>query len=288
MNSWSLGRSDVDSGPFANRSWTITRSPIKGPQRRTSPRQYWRLLLGFLLVVAQVVVTSDPGYAAVENFKDEFNAQAYDNNDGSQSWLGDWEEVGESTDPTSGEWQVVQDGAFPAYSLRKTDSINSGIQRQANLQAFSSASLNFDYRRQELTPAQNMEVQVSTNGFVGPWTTVFTITGDVGVPTTDPAYLSQSIDIGAYISSTTAIRFYVPNLSGAFGVPKTLFLDNIEIISDTNQAPVLDPVGDQSGAEGSLIGFTATGSDPDGDGFTFTLAGTVPSGASITSGGVFT
>ncbi|MFV1962746.1 MAG: Ig-like domain-containing protein, partial [Acidimicrobiia bacterium] len=244
----------------------------------------------FLLVVTHVVVVSDPGVAAVANLKDEFNSQEYDNNDGSQLWLGDWQEVGESTDPTSGVWQVAQDGAFPGYSLQKTGSKDYGIQRQANLQGFSSASLNFDYRRQGLTPAHSVEVQVSASGFVGPWTTVSTIDGGPGLAT-DPAYVSRSVDIAAYISSATAIRFYHPTTSGAFGTPKALFLDNIEIVGNTttNQAPVLGTVGGQSGVEGSLIGFTATGSDPDvGDLLTFSLAGVVPAGASITAGGVFT
>ena len=64
-------------------------------------------------------------------------------------------------------------------------------------------------------------------------------------------------------------------------------------VAEVNVAPVLDPVGPQSGDEGTLIGFTATASDVDvpADGLTFTLedgAGSVPAGASITAAGVFT
>ena len=60
-----------------------------------------------------------------------------------------------------------------------------------------------------------------------------------------------------------------------------------------NSAPVLDPVGDKTAETGSELAFTATASDPDaGDTLTFSLAngtsGSVPAGASITSGGAFT
>ena len=55
-------------------------------------------------------------------------------------------------------------------------------------------------------------------------------------------------------------------------------------VTNTNQAPVLDPVGGSSIAEQTLLAFTATGSDPDLDGLTFSLSGE-PAGAAITAGG---
>ena len=57
-------------------------------------------------------------------------------------------------------------------------------------------------------------------------------------------------------------------------------------VTNTNQSPVLDPVGDSSIAEQTLLAFTATGSDPDLDGLTFSLSGE-PAGAAITAGGAF-
>ena len=61
-------------------------------------------------------------------------------------------------------------------------------------------------------------------------------------------------------------------------------------INEVNVAPVLDPVGDKSGDEGTLITFTATASDPDlpANTLTFTLTG-APTGAAIDpTTGVFT
>ena len=61
------------------------------------------------------------------------------------------------------------------------------------------------------------------------------------------------------------------------------------VVSAANAAPVLDPVGDKTATAGTQLAFTATATDPDaGDTLTFTLAGTVPAGAAITSAGAFT
>jgi len=60
-------------------------------------------------------------------------------------------------------------------------------------------------------------------------------------------------------------------------------------VNEVNLAPVLDPVGDQTIDEETLLSFTATATDADlpPNTLTFSLAGTVPAGASITAGGDF-
>ena len=60
-----------------------------------------------------------------------------------------------------------------------------------------------------------------------------------------------------------------------------------------NTPPTLDPVGNKNAQVGTQLAFTATATDPDaGDTLTFSLApgsgGSVPAGASITTGGDFT
>lgn len=71
-------------------------------------------------------------------------------------------------------------------------------------------------------------------------------------------------------------------------------LSDFETISvtvlETNNAPVLNPIGNKSGAEGALITFTATAVDSDAPAqtLTFTLDAGAPAGASLTTGGVFT
>jgi FlaG/FlaF family flagellin (archaellin) len=61
-------------------------------------------------------------------------------------------------------------------------------------------------------------------------------------------------------------------------------------VNEVNVAPVLDPIGDKTVDEETLLTFTATATDADdpANTLTFSLEGTVPSGASITAGGVFT
>jgi hypothetical protein len=51
-------------------------------------------------------------------------------------------------------------------------------------------------------------------------------------------------------------------------------------ISSANQPPVLDPIGSKSVDEGTLLTFTVTATDPDGDSLTFS-ASNVPTGASF-------
>ena len=61
-------------------------------------------------------------------------------------------------------------------------------------------------------------------------------------------------------------------------------------INEVNIAPVLNAIGDQTVHELEQLTFTATATDADvpANELTFSLAGTVPAGASITAGGLFT
>ncbi|OGV46938.1 MAG: hypothetical protein A2X46_19230 [Lentisphaerae bacterium GWF2_57_35] len=58
-------------------------------------------------------------------------------------------------------------------------------------------------------------------------------------------------------------------------------------VANVNQAPVLNPIGNQSVAEGSALTFSATGSDPDGQALIYS-ATSLPSGAMLATNGTFT
>ena len=60
-------------------------------------------------------------------------------------------------------------------------------------------------------------------------------------------------------------------------------------VNETNTAPALDPIGNQSVAELTTLNFTATANDADdpANALTFSLAGAAPAGANMTPGGVF-
>src|SRR5207253_2660323 len=51
-------------------------------------------------------------------------------------------------------------------------------------------------------------------------------------------------------------------------------------IGNTNRAPVLAPIGNKSGSEGSLLTFTVAATDADGDALTYS-AGGLPAGATF-------
>lgn len=61
-------------------------------------------------------------------------------------------------------------------------------------------------------------------------------------------------------------------------------------VAEGNNAPIIDPIGPFTTAEGELVRFTATATDTDlpADDFWFSLAGNAPTGARITRSGVFT
>ena len=84
---------------------------------------------------------------------------------------------------------------------------------------------------------------------------------------------------GSFPVSVTATDDGTPNLAATVNFTWD--------VTNTNRTPTLDPVGDSTIAEQTLLSFTATGSDPDLDGLTFSLT-SEPVGAAITAGGAFT
>lgn len=75
------------------------------------------------------------------------------------------------------------------------------------------------------------------------------------------------------------------------GSPVLSDFETIQItVNETNNAPILTPIGNKTGNEGSLITFTATATDSDlpAQSLTYSLDAGAPGGASITAGGVFT
>jgi cold shock CspA family protein len=122
---------------------------------------------------------------------------------------------------------------------------------------------------------------------------------------TDPdldvlTYSATGLPPGLAISPTTGLVSGTISLSsvGSYsitvtvadsGTPVLTATDSFTwVVTKTNQPPVLAPIGDQLGPEETGITFTATATDPDGDGIEFSLAG-APTGAAIDAAtGVFT
>ena len=155
-------------------------------------------------------------------FRDEFNARSYTNNNGTLSWVTDWLEISESDGPTSGDEQVRNDESNYQLQVKDNDSGGEGVEREADLSGYTSATWSFDYRRQSLDNSNDyVTAEVSDNGGSS-WTEIDRFEGSG----TDSNYQSVSYDISAYIAGNTRIRFL--SSSGLGGNDK-LFFDNVEI-----------------------------------------------------------
>ncbi|MBC8446939.1 MAG: S8 family serine peptidase, partial [Chloroflexi bacterium] len=159
-----------------------------------------------------------------ETVRDEFNAVSYSNNDGTQSWSGDWveddPEVG-GEGPSAGQVRIV-DG-----ELRLDDQPDTGgepsVGREVDLSGgVTAATFSFDFRTSWGVDWDDaIAVEVSSDGGAN-YTVLETFTGIWGA-----TWGSRSFDISGYISADTMIRFRVANKYG--GSDEFFFADNIQI-----------------------------------------------------------
>ncbi|NNJ95331.1 MAG: DNRLRE domain-containing protein [Halobacteria archaeon] len=154
-------------------------------------------------------------------YRDEFGLQQYSQNDGTLTWATNWEETGETTDPTGGDIFIANDTSN--YQLVVRDD-GQTVMREADLSGAGSATLSFEYRRQNLSGSNDyVAVEVSYNGGTD-WAELERFTGTA----TDTAYTSTSYVLDTLsLSANTRIRFRSPN-SGMKDNNQVWF-DNIQI-----------------------------------------------------------
>ncbi len=152
---------------------------------------------------------------AVETVRDNFDSDSYSNNDGSQSWTSDWQEIGENDGENAGR-VIVDSDALHIYGNSGGSPLD-GVQRVANLSGATSATLSFDYNNIQGNGSKYF-VEISTDN--SSWTTLYQY-NFIGSGSG-----SESVDISAYIDSTTYVRF-VQTQSG--NNADNIFFDNIEI-----------------------------------------------------------
>ena len=148
-----------------------------------------------------------------ETVLDQFNTNGNaTGNNGSQNWVNDWQEIGESDNWSSGDIIIFGNELV-------IEGPNNGASRTANLTGATTATLTYDYKEEELEAANDfVTVEVSTNGST--WTEIGRHEG------TDNLSGSNSFDISAYISATTSIRFLS---ASSYETSDFVYLDNIQI-----------------------------------------------------------
>ncbi len=144
------------------------------------------------------------------NYRDQFGTAAYNNNNGSLTWTGNWVEVNEADGATLGDVRIT------GGELRIGEDDNAGIYRIANTTGATNAVLTFDFRETASSATGDiLTIQQSTNGTT--WTNLGTIDGDDG---------SGSRNYSMPISATAYLRFIITTI---FEAGEFVYLDNVNI-----------------------------------------------------------
>ncbi len=165
----------------------------------------------------------DPNCGSVGTVRDEFTTVAYNGNNGTQSWVNDWQETGEADGPTTGKMQVVLDAQCAVGNCFKFGGGGGGpttaVSREVDLSGAASATLSFSYRRGVGGNGGSITVQASNNGGTS-WTTLQTY----NMNSTDVSQVPQTFDLTAYIAPNAQVRFVRTG-----NVKRLYYADNVEI-----------------------------------------------------------
>ncbi len=172
------------------------------------------LVTNFTTNVTATVITN--------SVRDEFNAQAYNNNDGTINWSANWTEEGDDGNVAAGD--VLVANVLDTWELVTKDN-NNGAYRNLNLSGYTNAVLSFDWARFLLDAGDYYAVYVSSNNGTA-YTQLIQYNGDGG---TDAAYSSTNFDITAFISGTMRIRFFTTD--GSIGDEEGMRWDNVQILA---------------------------------------------------------
>jgi hypothetical protein len=158
-----------------------------------------------------------------DDYRDNLGAAVFNNSDGLLSWTGNsWTETND--DGTAGGGDIrITGGELRLGSTGGTTTTR--IERQADLSAFTGATLTLDIRTQGVEDTDVYRLEASSNGG-GAWSTVATYTGAVAATTV-------SYDLTLYKAANTRIRFI--HVTG-YGNNDFLFVDNLRI-QDTRITP---------------------------------------------------
>jgi len=199
-------------------------------------------LLLLLLFIGSIVT-------AQETYLDNFSSVSYSNNNGTQNFSGNWNEINDNNSPNNGRIRIT------GNELRFEDISrnNRRIQRSTDLTGAASAILSLDWRTSGLdgsgtVNSEQLDLQISSDG------TNFTTIGIFTGSQSD----SFSQDISAYISANTTIRLI--NVStwqfGDWEGGEYVYIDDVQISATFTPVITIDDISVNENA--GTASFTAT------------------------------
>ena len=176
---------------------------------------------GALAAIRFCVDDEPPPVCTDSVVRDDFDSQSFGNNDGPQSWAGDWVENDVAgAGPGAGNVQVTN-SALRLDDYPNTDTHPSAA-RQVDLAGKQSATLKFMFDTSSGVDSDDaITVEASADGGAT-WTTLEVITGLVG-----QNWGEREIDITPFISAQTRVRFRVSNKYG--GEHEFFYVTDVEI-----------------------------------------------------------
>jgi len=211
---------------------------------------------GLTYVTESTWVTAD-SEPIEKSWFDQFGGNVYTNDDGTELWAGPWVEEGDDGQPWSGDVRATSDLGDDRLGIRDDD---NSVRRAANLTAYPTATLSFDFRRQGLEGGEYAAVEVRTNGTS--WVELDQLGNDGSSSTSDGSYQFTNYNITAFIATNTEIRFKTP--SGGMSNGDIIYFDNVKISSmvggttATNGESPPEVLSDFSVAAGGVIQITLT------------------------------
>ncbi len=241
-----------------------TGAPLTGgapaPARRVmlplgpDPSANWAFLNnnGRLLVQRAIDWAMGGGVQACETFRDEFDAASFSNDDGSLGWAGPWQEDDPAgSGPSSGNVRVGG-GVLSLDDNPNTGGVPS-LARSADLSAFGSATLRFDFALGDGVD-QNADVavvQVSADGGAS-WTELEDFS-----PLPGGTSGSRSYTLSSHLATDTTVRIAITQLYG--GSNEYFAVDDLEINACPGPPPLPIAHWKLDDASGSSIAIDSVG-----------------------------
>ncbi|MEM7100156.1 MAG: DUF6701 domain-containing protein [Pseudomonadota bacterium] len=237
---------------------------------------------GFVATWSTSVQNSCPDLTVADNF----DAVSYSQNAGSQNWLTNWLEIGESDGESSGIARVNNSNCSAGNCLRLGEPggpsswTDRGVSRSLDLSASTNASLTFNYFTGFSTGSQSVTLQVSTDN--ANWQTL----SSYSVTSTNFSATPQTFDLSAYTGGTVYVRFLTSGNSATTG----FYVDDVRLTYDQDCSPTTHAeyrfdAASWSGVSGEVLDSGGNGYDGTASSAGTTADGVVCRAADFTASG---